>query len=260
MVSLVGIHITKADRWPIRIPEHSSRVIKFHTCNRCQILAENQDVDDVIRLFDGHSPPEVFRNRECIRKLFEIAGGSDSIARGYPIIRKQMIQSRTTSGTPKLKRIVNDVVHITNRMYPPEPAKYIDACKQFLNQLGFYNIKVITKENQHDNDSYWCDAAILYAYQPKLVYNHFKFYMSTPSFDRSIDSTYTDLTPLFRWSRIQPIHDVHPIADLYYEKMSLVDSKRNLSSALVNHGLGTKEVEHLFSASDIAAREGSYFL
>jgi hypothetical protein len=260
MVSLVGIHITKAHRWPIRLPEHSSKVIKFQTCNRCQILAENDDVEDVVRLFDGHSAVEVFKNRECIRKLFEIANGSDSIARGYPMIRKQMIQSRTTSGTPKLKRIVSDVVHITNRMYPPEPPKYIDACKQFLNQLGFYNVKVITKENQHNINSYWCDAAIVYAYQPTLIDNHFKFYMSTPSFNGSVDSSYTDLTPLFRWSRIQPIDDVHPIADLYYEKMTLIDSKRTLSRALVNHGLGTKEVEHLFSASDIAAREGSYFL
>lgn len=259
MVSLIGVHIKKAHRWPIRIPEHSARVIKFHTCNRCQILAENNDVDDVLRLFDGHSP-EIWKNRECIRKLFDIASGSDSIARGYPAIRKQMIHSRTTSGTPKLKRIVNDVVHITNRMYPPEPVKYVDACRQFLNQLGFHKVNVITKENKHDVDSYWCDAAILYDYQPKLVHNHFKFYMNISSFDYPVDSRYLDLTPLFRWSRIQPIHDVHPIADLYYEKMTLFEWKRNMSTRLVNYGLSTKEVEHLFSASDIAVREGSYFL
>lgn len=250
MVSLIGLHITKAPHWPVKIPPHPQTTIKFHTCNRCQILTEKDDVDKVLKLFEGYSP-EVWEDRECVRKLFSIANGSDSIAKGHPAIRKQMIQSRISYGTPKLKRLVSDVVNITDRIYPPEPVKYIDSCKQFLQQLGFFNVKVITSENQHDPSMYQCDAAILYAYTPMKVDNHFKFYMNVSAYEYPIDPIYLDLVPLMRWARVQPIADTRPIADLYYDKMYMSDWKRNISSALLTHGLSTREIEYLFNVSNI---------
>lgn len=249
MVSLIGVHMTKAKQWPVDIPDHPQSVIKFKTCNRCQILTEKKDVKQVLKLFDGHEP-EVWEDRECIRKLFIIATGMDSVSKGNPVIRQQMINARVKCGTPKLKRIVNDVVHITDRMFPPEPRNYIDACKQFLVKLGFYNVQVITEDNKHDESVYQCDAAILYAYEQKYLPNHFRFYMNISARELPADSRYIDLTSLYRWSRVQPISDIHPVADLYYDKMCMEEWKRNLASSLLNYGLSTRELEILFNVPE----------
>ena len=250
-MDLVGIHIARTSKWPIRISDHPPYTVKIHTCNRCQILSDRKDTSEVVELFKKSGvEPEIWRDRECIRQLFHIASGFDSMNKGDPTIRRQMIESRCRSGSPVLKKVINDVVHITEEMYPPEPRNYLDACKHFLKTHGLRNISIITSENVDDTEVYQCDAAIIYSYKPTDVIGHFKFYMNMGcDVIPGMDSRAMDLMPLYRNSRVHPYMNINPIADLYYDKLVSSTWRRNVYTNLLNIGVSTKEIEYVFRKS-----------
>lgn len=252
-MDLIGLHVRSAPHWPLRIiDDPPNSTIKIHTCNRYQILSERKDSKHVLKLFsDAGYNPMIWSDRECMRKVFEIANGMDSVSIGNPIIRQQITNSRKTGGTPRLKRVLADVVDILDTMYHENHKSYLESCRQFLHILGFSDIKVI--DDGSDESDYMCQAAILYSYVPGKVdiSKQFKFFMNVSSMYYPSTDEAIDLTPMYRKTRVQPLRSMEPIADLYYDKIRSDDQRRSLVTALRNLGLSSGEIEHVFKSPNV---------
>lgn len=266
-MDLVGVHISKAPFWPVRLV-NSGKVpqstVLLSTCNRVQYLCEKTDRKYVLECFaeSGIKEPEIYSDRECIRKLFDISFGLDSVNYGNTIVRRQILESKNLGGTPRLKKIVSDIVSISETVVPVGGYRQFTTAERFLQSLGLRTVYKVTGgetigENSKriwDPDAFDCDAVIFSGRVDKRLaeanFSHrckfcINFNMSFRPPER-----FTDLTALFdsHVSKGGPvITNVGPIADLYWDKLESESSKRDLVTKMKNFGISTSEIELLLT-------------
>lgn len=173
-MELIGIHITKSPVWPVKIvnPEKVPRsAILIHTCNRVQYLCEGPERKAILECLQesGIHVPDIITGRECMRKLFDISFGLDSLNQGNSVIRRQLLESKNDSGTPRLKKVLTDIVDISNSLIPPRGYRQFEAAIKFFKILGMSSIHIVTGGETIGKNSYpvWhpdafkCDAVIL---------------------------------------------------------------------------------------------------
>ncbi|NBU82455.1 MAG: hypothetical protein EBS55_12480 [Flavobacteriaceae bacterium] len=133
-MDLIGMHINTAPYWPVSINIHNApkTSIPIKTCNRIQILSERKDSKKVLELFtEQNLKPEVYSDKKCVDKLFTIALGLDSVIMGNKLIRTQLYDAKSKSGTNELKKIMNDILFICEEITPIVYKSEIERCLYF---------------------------------------------------------------------------------------------------------------------------------
>jgi hypothetical protein len=265
-MDLVGVHISKAPFWPVRIVNpgkvpHST--VLFSTCNRVQYLCDRKDRKDVLECLaeSGVKEPEIYSDRDCVRKLFDIAFGLDSVNYGNTIVRRQILEAKNVSGTPRLKKIVSDIVSISETVVPVGGYRQFNTAERFLQNLGLRHVHKVTGgetigENSKciwDPDAFDCDAVIFSGRVDKRLteanFSHRCKFCINFNMTFRPPERFTDLTSLFdsHISKGGPyVTNVTPIADLYWEKLYSEMSKKDLVSKMKDFGISTNEIEALF--------------
>jgi hypothetical protein len=267
-MDLVGVHIAKAPFWPVRLAAPAkvpASTILLSTCNRVQYLCERKDRKHVLECFSesGIKEPEIYSDRECIHKMFEIAFGLDSVNYGNTIVRRQILESKNVAGTPRLKKIVSDIVSISETVVPVGGYRQFTTAERFLKNLGLRTVHIVTGgETVGDNskciwdpDAFDCDAVIfsgrLDKRLPEAQFSpRCKFCINFNMTFRPPER-FNDLTALFD-SHITKggpvITNVTPLADLYWERLENEDSKRLLVANMKSFGISTSEIETLLGS------------
>lgn len=268
-MELIGVHITRAPTWPVTITTPQkipNSAILFHTCNRVQYLCEGPERRAILETLrdSGIEHPDITTGKECTRELFRMAFGLDSVNLGNTIIRRQMLEAKNLGGTPKLKRIVADITGISEEMVPHKGFRQFKSAVKFMNLLGIRNVHIVTGGETVGSDSYpvWhpdafkCEGVILAGrydvrFTEAIIPMTCKYCIN---FNTRMDPVIlTNLTPLFDSyvSHGDPIiHNVDPIADLYWEKITSESSKRSYVEKMKHMGISSKEIEHIFSKDD----------
>lgn len=265
-MDLIGIHITMAPYWPIRLVNPykvPNSAILLSTCNRVQYLCERKDRQHVLECFaDSYiHEPEVYSDRECIRKLFDISFGLDSVNYGNTIVRKQILEAKHNGGTPKLKKIVSDIVGISEDLVPIGGYRQFTTAVRFLNNLGLRKVHIVTggevigqtSKPVWDPDAFDCDAVI---FSGRFDKRFTEATMNTKcqfciNFNMSAQTPqqFTDLTHLFdsHVSKGGPvITNTTSIADMYWEKIHEEQAKKLLVNKMRSFGISSQEIEALF--------------
>jgi hypothetical protein len=269
-MDLVGVHISKAPFWPVRLVNHGKvppSTILISTCNRVQYLCDRKDRKDVLECFSesGIKEPEIYSDRECIRKMFDISFGLDSVNYGNTIVRRQILEAKNLGGTPRLKKVVSDIVSISETMVPVGGYRQFTTAERFLKNLGLQTVHKVTGgetigENSKpvwDPDAFDCDAVIFSGRIDKRLHeaefsHRCKFCINFNMSFRPPDR-FTDLTPLFdsHISKGGPlITNVTPMADMYWEKIHGEIAKRDLIIKMKEFGISTREIESLLGSNN----------
>jgi hypothetical protein len=230
-------------------------------------LCERKDKPHVLECFRDSGLTEhldMYYDRECVRKLFDISFGLDSMNYGNTIVRKQLLEAKHTGGTPNLKKIVSDVVGISEDLIPIGGYRQFTTAIRFLNNLGLRKVHIVTggevigqtSRPVWDPESFKCDAVIFSGRFDKRIAEAtfdpqcqfcINFNMSAQTPDK-----FTDLTRLFdsHVSKGGPvITNTRPIADLYWEKIEEGQAKKLMVNKMKSMGISSGEIEALFDRS-----------
>jgi hypothetical protein len=183
---------------------------------------------------------------------------------GNTIVRKQLLEAKHTGGTPNLKKIVSDVVGISEDLIPIGGYRQFTTAIRFLNNLGLRKVHIVTggevigqtSRPVWDPESFKCDAVIFSGRFDKRIAEAtfdpqcqfcINFNMSAQTPDK-----FTDLTRLFdsHVSKGGPvITNTRPIADLYWEKIEEGQAKKLMVNKMKSMGISSGEIEALFDRS-----------
>lgn len=265
-MELIGVHISRSPTWPIVLQNPQkvpSSAVLFHTCNRVQYLCEGPERKAILECFReaGVDSPTISTDRECVRELFRMAFGLNSVNYGNTIIRKQMLEAKNLSGTPRIKKVISDVTTIAEEMVPYRGFRQFKSALRFMNLMGIKNVHIVTGGETIGMESYpvWhpdafkCDGVILAGrydtrYYEAIVPMQCKYCIN---FNTRFDPVhFMNVTPLFDSyvSFGDPvIQNTDPIADLYWEKFECDLSKRKHIERMKTMGISSGEIEAIFS-------------
>ena len=265
-MELIGIHITKSPIWPVKIVNPQkvpNSAILIHTCNRVQYLCEGPERPAILETLQdsGIHIPDIVSGRDCMRKLFDISFGLDSINQGNSVIRKQLLEAKNTSGTPRLKKVISDIVDISNSLIPPKGFRQFEAAIKFLRILGITSIHIVTGGEVIGNASYpvWhpdafkCDAVILVGrvdvrFHEANIPARCKYCINfNTRFDPVGFENITHLFDSYVTYGMPFIIDTDKIADMYWQNYESDLMKREYIRRMKNLGISSAEIACIFS-------------